>query len=79
MRTPPIQLDTPPATWTKDEAALHLHGTFDMACRGWPDLMETYVVRLVDIEDPAERVEIMRTALRETLSRRFPMYGEAVQ
>ena len=48
----------------------HLRETFDRACRQFPDLMESHIVRFADCEDPKEFV---RAALAETFKRRFPI------
>lgn len=59
-----------PALWTPEEAKHHLTGTFDQAVRLWPDLMDPYVVLLIEAS-PDQEVDIMRRALRETVLRRY--------
>lgn len=61
--------DLPTAQWTPEEARHHLDGTFEIACKSWPDLMEPYVVRLAEASEDA-KVEIMRCGLRETVKQR---------
>jgi hypothetical protein len=60
--------DLPPAQWMDEEAMNHLNGTFDRACRSWPDLMEPYVIELADSDNAKE---VMRRGLRETIGRRI--------
>lgn len=52
---------------------LHLASTFASAEREFPDLMEKYVVLLVDAETSTDRIAIMRRGLRETICARYPM------
>lgn len=59
--------DLPTSDWTDEEAMHHLNGTFDRACRSWPDLMESYVIELADSDNPKG---VMRRGLRETIGRR---------
>jgi hypothetical protein len=61
--------DLPTSEWTDAEAFDHLNGTFDRACRAWPDLMEPYVVDLADAPEDQHK-EIMRRGLRETINYR---------
>lgn len=60
--------DLPTSEWTDDEAMHHLNGTFDRACRGWPDLMEPYVIELADSDNATD---VMRRGLRETIKGRI--------
>lgn len=55
--------------WTPAEAFHHLKGTFDRAAKQHPELFEQYQVMLADAEDEAS---IMREALRETFTSRYP-------
>lgn len=55
--------------WTAEEAVAHLTGTFDQACKDYPDVMEPFVNRL---GDELDKVVFMRTALRETFNQRHP-------
>ena len=56
----------------------HLSQTFEAAEKAHPDLMEPYSVLLGEArEDAAERMEIMRRGLRETIKRRMPMHARA--
>lgn len=49
--------------------------TFEAAEKAHPDLMEPYSVLLAQAtEDAAERMEIMRRGLRETIRRRMPLH-----
>lgn len=52
---------------TPGEALRELTDLFDLAARQWKDIMEPYVNRLADAADDAERTEIMRAGLRETI------------
>jgi hypothetical protein len=61
--------DMKPGQWTPDEAKHHLTLTFDQCVKAWPDLMEPYVVQLIEA-GPDEEVEIMRRGLRETIRQR---------
>lgn len=71
---------TPVSAWTEAEAYEHLRVTFDNACRDYPDVMENYVVAIVEMDDRAELKSFMRQALRETLTaRRVPMMITATE
>lgn len=61
----------PTAGWTPEEAAHHLAGTFDTACKIWPDIMEPYVVRMAEADEEM-KIEIIRHGLRDTVKTRFP-------
>lgn len=58
--------------WTPEEIARHRHETFDLACRGHPDVMEPYIIRLGECADENERLRTMQAGLRETFNRRIP-------
>lgn len=62
--------DLPPAQWTEEEAMHHLTGTFEMACREWPGIMEPYVVMMADASRETHK-SLMRQALRDTIKQRF--------
>lgn len=62
-----------PNQWTVEEQEHHLRETFEQACRGYPDMMEPYVVRISDLTDLAEIESFMRSALAETIRARFPL------
>lgn len=68
MTLRPHYEDLTPSAWTPEEAEHHLRGTFAMACKGWPDIMEPYMTRMKGAEDP---VAHMRRALRETVQQRY--------
>ena len=53
-----------------------LKTTFAGAERRHPDLMEPYATRLGEADTDADRMEIMRTGLRETFRARYPMPEE---
>jgi hypothetical protein len=66
--------EIPVSDWTEAEVFEHLRVTFDGACRDYPDVMESYVVAIVEMDDRAELKAFMRQALRETLTARvLPM------
>lgn len=69
MTLRPNYEDLPVAEWTDAEAYDHLSGTFDHACRAWPDIMERWMILLADAL-PQDRKELMRAALRETINER---------
>lgn len=54
--------------WTEEDAHFHLQATFNAACRAFPDLMERYVVVLGDAFERRAEMQVMQTALRETVS-----------
>lgn len=57
----------------------HLSQTFEAAEKAHPDLMEPYTVLLSQAtENAAERMEIMRRGLRETIRRRYPLHDAVV-
>lgn len=56
--------------WTEEEGFDHLRKTFDNACRDFPDVMERYVVQIVEMTERAEIKSFMRRALAETFSAR---------
>jgi len=57
----------------------HISQTFAAAEKAHPDLMEPYSVLLGEArEDAAERMEIMRRGLRETIRRRVPLHGQVL-
>jgi hypothetical protein len=58
---------------TPDEAYAHLKETFDLNCRWFPDVMEPYAIRAADLTDRSDLTEVMRSALRETFTQRFPL------
>jgi len=51
----------------------HLKATFDDAEKRHPDLMERYAQRLLEAETAQEKIEAMRSGLRETFRARYPM------
>lgn len=57
---------------TEDEAFRHLKKTFDDACNNFPEIMKPYRYRNADIESRSEATQFMRTALQETINRRYP-------
>lgn len=60
----------PTHQWTDAEAMDHLTRLFDHESKRHPDVMEPYIVMLAGA--PAEeRKSIMRSALRETVSKRY--------
>jgi len=66
--------ELPVSEWTDDEAMHHLTGTFDRTCCMWPEVMEPYVVQIAEL--PAEgHKELMRRALRETVTSRYQKQG----
>lgn len=65
-----------PDQWTSEEAYEHLRHTFDIACRQFPDIMEPWIIRADGIDDWREHQEIMREALRRTISERWPLASE---
>jgi hypothetical protein len=68
MTVRPDYAELMPSAWTPEEAEHHLRGTFNMACKAWPDVMEPYVIQL----DGADgQVAHMRRALRETITKRI--------
>lgn len=63
--------------WTVEEAFDHLTRTFDRECKIHPAIMEPYMIQLAG--EPSEgQTQIMRRALRETVSKRYdqPQAGE---
>lgn len=54
-----------------------LRNIFDAEFRRFPDLLEPYVVMLVEAKEQSDAEAIMRSALRETIRRRYPLLGEA--
>lgn len=63
----------PVAEWTPAEALAHLRFTFEQACIAHSELMESYIVMRVDAAgDPAQEMEVMRQALRDTVKKRYP-------
>ena len=61
-----------PGLWTPEEALHHLTGTFNLNVKQFPDIMEPYVVMLADAPE-SEHMEIMRSALRNTIKQRYPL------
>jgi len=59
-------------SWTDQFARMHLFETFKTAVRQFPDIMDEYADRLIEV-DPDERVALMRDALRETVLKRYPV------
>ena len=58
---------------SREEAHAHLVTTFDLAANHRPDLLEPWLIMLVDAEqDDAAQMQIMREALRETFVTRWP-------
>jgi hypothetical protein len=60
----------PAHEWNADEARHHLAVTFDRCVKTWPDILDPYVVLLIEA-NPDEEIEIMRRALRETVLLRY--------
>lgn len=58
-------------SWTPEEAFEHISYTFLHECRLFPDLMEPYLTRYEGADGMGERMAIMRSALRETIARRY--------
>jgi len=69
--------DRPVLSWTPAQALQHLRGTFDLAVRDHADLMEPFVVMLVEAAGDAARVDIMRSALRQTVAGRYDAPSKA--
>jgi hypothetical protein len=63
--------DLKPAQWTLEEARHHLTVTFDQCVKDYPDLMDVYVLMLVEAETREEEDGIMRRGLRDTITRRM--------
>jgi hypothetical protein len=70
--------DRPVWEWTEEEVYQHINRTFQNACRVHPELMEKYQILLPGIDFLDERTALMRTALQETFSQRYPprVYGK---
>jgi hypothetical protein len=70
MNLRPRYEDLKPAQWTPEEARHHLTVTFDQCVRAYPDLMDVYVLQLVEATTPNEEDAIMRRGLRDTIKQR---------
>lgn len=77
MRTPAELDDIPVLEWTAEEGIAHLAATFDEAARTFQALFEPYQILLGDAPDEADRVDIMRRGLRETIKARYPQHQPA--
>lgn len=58
--------------WTEAEAFDHLKRTFGLACRDFPDIVEPHMNRIDDNLSIQEAKKLMRAALRETFTLRWP-------
>jgi hypothetical protein len=63
--------------WTPEMVLQHLAETFTLVGKQFPALLEPYEILLADAHDDADRVEIMRRGLRETIRQRYPMHTQA--
>lgn len=70
MRPDCVLHQLPVTEWTEEEGFQHLRGTFDLACRDFPDVMEPYAVQIADIDDRQALKSFMRKALGETFGQR---------
>lgn len=54
-------------------AFAHLKETFDLASKGFRDIMEPYQIMMAEADgDQIAQTEIMREGLRSTFNRRYP-------
>lgn len=63
--------------WTPEMVKAHLSETFTLVGRQFPSLLERYEIMLADADSDADRVEIMRRGLRETINARYPQPQQA--
>lgn len=79
MRTM-AELDHMPAgEWSEEEAIAHLTVTFNEVNSEFPDLLEPYIVLLVDADTDRARAQIMRRGLRETFKKRHPAHPQPAE
>ncbi len=62
-----------PAKWTPDQAFEHCLETWRRNLRLFPDLMEPYLLSVDNADTNADRLLVMRKALAETFTRRYPL------
>lgn len=67
----------PASVWTSEAIHAHLTETFLLVAKQFPDLLEPYQILLGDAANDADRVEIMRRGLRETIAMRYPLHEKA--